>query len=92
MVSNYYILYYTWDEFTFEDCVTSMRALGCKVDVIAGAVKDYHSDELLISKIKKRCTDAAYDFIFSFNYFPVISQAANDCQIRYLSWVLILPI
>ncbi len=91
MVSNYYILYYTWDEFTFEDCVTSMRALGCKVDVIAGAVKDYHSDELLISKIKKRCTDAAYDFIFSFNYFPVISQAANDCQIRYLSWVFDSP-
>lgn len=32
-----------------------------------------------------------YDFIFSFNYFPVISIACNACRVKYVSWTFDSP-
>ena len=91
MNTNYHILYYSWDEYTYEDCIECMRQLGYTVDVITGSMKDYGVDEQFFSKIKNCCLTHHYDFIFSFNYFPLLSRAADDCQIRYISWVFDSP-
>lgn len=91
MNTNYHILYYSWDEYTYEDCIECMRQLGYTVDVITGSMKDYGVDEQFFSKIKNCCLTRHYDFIFSFNYFPLLSRAADDCQIRYISWVFDSP-
>ncbi len=52
MNTNYHILYYSWDEYTYEDCIECMRQLGYTVDVITGSMKDYGVDEQFFSKIK----------------------------------------
>lgn len=32
-----------------------------------------------------------FDFIFSFNYFPVLSVACNACRVKYVSWTFDSP-
>lgn len=87
----YNILYYTWHEYTYPDCTESLCRLGCTVDAVSGDIQDYDRDETFIAQMKKFCSAKKYDCIFTFNYFPVISRAAAECQIRYISWVFDSP-
>lgn len=87
----YRVLYYSWNEFTFQDCIQSMCSLGYMVDVVTGKIHNYDIDEIFMEKLKNYCTINKYDCIFSFNYFPVISRVASDCQLRYISWVFDSP-
>lgn len=90
-MTPYKILYYTWHEYTFHDCTESMRSLGCIVDIISGNMQNYDIDEIFMEQLKKCCTSKPYDFIFTFNYFPVISRVAEDCKLLYISWIFDSP-
>jgi len=68
-----------------------MRSLGYAVDIISDDIQNYDIDERFIAKLKNCCTAQKYDCIFTFNYFPVISRAADDCHIKYISWVFDSP-
>lgn len=90
-MTTHKILYYTWAEYTFQDCTKAMLSLGFTVDVISGKIKNYDIDEIFMEQLKKYCTAQPYDCIFTFNYFPVISRVAADCRIRYISWIFDSP-
>lgn len=90
-MKRYHILYYTWHEYTFEDCVESLRYLGHSVDIISGNIQNYDIDEDFMSDFSSHCSANQYDCIFTFNYFPVISRIAKDYHIRYISWVFDSP-
>ena len=45
----------------------------------------------LCEKLVKVIAADRYDFVFSFNYFPVISIACNACKIKYVSWTFDSP-
>lgn len=45
----------------------------------------------LCEEIVKAIAEDKYDFVFSFNYFPVISIACNACRIKYISWTFDSP-
>lgn len=85
------ILYYTWHEITYHDCIESMCQLGYTVDVATGSFLDYDMDEEFLSKFISCCKAHAYDCIFTFNYFPIISRAAVQCQLKYIAWVYDSP-
>lgn len=91
IMKAYRILYYTWGEYTFHDCTDAMRSVGCTVDIISGAIKNYDIEETFMEQLKKICIAQPYDCIFTFNYFPIISRVAADCQIRYISWIFDSP-
>lgn len=90
-MKKYRVLYYAWNECTLTDCVESMRNLGYTVDVISGSIQNYDLDEIFIAKLKNFFVSGKYDCIFTFNYFPVISRAAHECHIKYISWVYDSP-
>lgn len=90
-MTTYHILYYTWHEYTFHDCTESMRSLGCTVDIISGNMKNYDMDEIFMEQLKTCCMAKSYDFIFTFNYFPVIARVAADCKLPYISWIFDSP-
>lgn len=90
-MSKYRILYYTWHEYTFKDCVESMCNLGCTVDILSDCIQNYDKDEIFMAKLKNYITLHNYDCIFTFNYFPVISRTASSFKIRYISWVFDSP-
>ena len=32
-----------------------------------------------------------YDFVFSFNFFPIAAKACNECNVKYVSWIYDMP-
>lgn len=45
----------------------------------------------LCRKLVESIALGRYDFVFSFNYFPVISIACNACRVKYVSWTFDSP-
>ncbi len=48
-------------------------------------------NDKLCEKLIQRIASERYDFVFSFNYFPVISIACNACRVKYVSWTFDSP-
>lgn len=45
----------------------------------------------LCEKLVRTIASDKYDFVFSFNYFPVIAIACNACKVKYISWTFDSP-
>lgn len=48
-------------------------------------------NQSLCEKLIRNIASDKYDFVFSFNYFPVISIACNACKVKYVSWTFDSP-
>ena len=94
------ILYYSWDEFNGDDCRDAMLRLGHQVDVIKVNMKGYdltpEIEKAFVEKLGIRQEQAdnsgcKYDLIFSFDFFPNISELCQKYGIPYVSWVFDCP-
>ena len=86
------ILYYAWREYTFEDAVATLKAMGHNVTIDNTAYTAFYEDENLIDVIKSRIVSSHSDIIFSFNYFPDLSRVAEDMGIPYVCWCYDSPL
>ena len=86
------ILYYAWREYTFEDAVATLKAMGHNVTIDNTAYTAFDEDENLIDVIKSRIVSSHSDIIFSFNYFPDLSRVAEDMGIPYVCWCYDSPL
>lgn len=85
------VLYYYWNENSKEDCVEAFEKLGHKVSVWSHEFASYTQDEKFLEDIRKKISTEGADCIFSFNYFPLLSDAAQNAGIPYISWVYDSP-
>lgn len=90
------ILYYYWDEFNGEDCIDAMRRLGHDVDVIKIKLEGYQLTEEVDDKFRALLTREEagkryYDIVYSFDYYPCISDACQKYNTTYVSWVFDCP-
>ncbi len=90
------ILYYYWDEFNGEDCIDAMRRLGHDVDVIKIKLEGYQLTEDVDDKFRAFLTREEagkryYDIVYSFDYYPCISDACQKYNTTYVSWVFDCP-
>ena len=83
------ILYYDWDEFNGEDCRDAMRRLGHQVDVFKLDMHGFDLTQEMDEKIRGLC--GYYDLLFSFDFFPNISEACQKYGMPYISWVFDCP-
>ncbi len=83
------ILFYDWDEFNGADCRDAMKRLGHKVDSFRLNMKGYDLTPEIEEEIGKRATN--YDLLFSFDFFPNISEACRKFEMPYVSWVFDCP-
>ncbi len=84
------VLYYTWNENSYQGCLDAMNHQGWQVDVIAGKISNYDYDEKFVEALVCQLK-SGYDFIFTFDYFPVISRVAMEMCVPYISWVYDMP-
>jgi len=84
------VLYYYWNENSKEDCVEAFARLGHEVCVWSHEFESHTKDEKFREDIRKKIS-AGFDCIFSFNYFPLLSDAAQEAGIPYISWVYDSP-
>lgn len=91
------ILYYDWDEFNGEDCRDAMRRLGHQVDVFKLDMHGFDLTQEMDEKIRGLCEKKGddggrfYDLLFSFDFFPNISEACQKYGMPYVSWVFDCP-
>ena len=84
------ILYYYWNENSKEDCVEAFERLRHIVTVWSHNFESYTKDAKFLEDIRKKISEGI-DCIFSFNYFPLLSDAAQEAGIPYISWVYDSP-
>lgn len=85
------ILYYFWQENSCQDMVNTFQELGHTIKIIQFTFKDYLNDPQFEQAFINELESAAFDFIFTFNYFPIIAKIANQEEIKYVSWIYDCP-
>src|SRR5574344_1238282 len=89
--TKFKVLYYTWDEIVNNRAIASFKRMGVVLDIFKEKRRDYDHDEIferaLISKINKE----SYSFVFTFNYFPIVSKCCQKVGVKYVSWIYDSP-
>lgn len=92
-VSGMNILFYRYGSICEPDIIQSLKELGNNIDEIT--VEIYNKD-FTPSEGVRLLTDTlfahSYDFIFSINFYPFISEVCNIFHLRYICWTVDSPI
>lgn len=91
------ILYYDWDEFNGEDCRDAMVRLGHEVETIRLDLRGYDLTSDIEQEFRAAFarTDESgkryFDLVYSFDYYPNISEVCQKYGMPYVSWVFDCP-
>lgn len=85
------ILYYSWFENTMQDMIDTFLTFGYEVVKCTIPCSNYETDQAFTNNLENILQENHYDFIFSFNFFPLIARTAERFQIRYISWIYDCP-
>lgn len=87
------VLYIMWESFGAQDIIEEFRRRNFEIDGYwfdrkHGIWENEDEQRRIIEYIR----DKKYDFVFTFNYFPIVSIACNLCQVKYVAWVYDSPL
>ena len=85
------ILMPEWNSFGNADIIEAFEELGHDVKTIPFSKQEPRHDETVEKKIISEIKLYNPDFVFTFNYFPIISLACKSANIRYVSWLYDSP-
>lgn len=85
------ILMMEWDSFGTEDIVSAFQEMGHSVKRVPFARKELRFEEKAVNGITKEIREYSPDFVFTFNYFPIISHACKLTDSKYAAWVYDSP-
>ena len=85
------ILMLEWKSFGNEDIIAAFKELGHEVKTIPFSNKETGLNPELENQLVKEIQRIEPDFVFSFNYFPVISLACKKTDRKYVAWVYDSP-
>lgn len=88
------ILMFTWASFGDNDILDAFGAEGHSVvqkpfDRDEGSAR---LDPTVTAKLESTIREVSPDFVYTFNYFPVIALACKNTDTRYVSWVYDSPV
>jgi len=86
------ILFYEWNTIAQEDLEDTLKNMGHQVDIIHYDFKDYLKDTIFEEKMGEIFQQNKYDFVISFNFFPVLSNVCNRVGVKYIAWVWDSPL
>lgn len=80
------ILVYRWNSYNYIDIIATFQSMGHQVDVIEQELESYDEDEAFAARLHGILQQKNYDFVFTVNYFAVISGVCQQMGIKYVSW------
>lgn len=80
------ILFPSWKNFGLKDITEAFEKMGYNVFHYMQEPKNYRTDPLFKSELKKYIHNNGIDFVFTSNYFPIISNTCHELNIPYISW------
>ena len=78
------ILVYRWKAYNYTDVIASFQMLGHTVEELDYHLDNYDFDAQFAGLLTRKLRERAYDFVFSMNYFGVISDVCEGCSIKYV--------
>lgn len=85
------ILFLEWKSFCTEDLLSAYKLLNHQVTRFPFDNKSERNDPALEAALFKQIQNNSYDYVFSFNYFPLVSKVCNQLALPYISWVYDSP-
>lgn len=80
------VLFLEWNSMGNIDMIDAFQSCGLTVKCIPFSNQLPRRDEETEVKLAKEIRDYSPDFVFSFNYFPLVSIACKSCDMTYVSW------
>ncbi len=85
------ILFIEWASYGNEDMKEAFRREGHTLVCFPFFNKDARNDAFAVSGLPALLHKETPDVVFSFNYFPVVSNVCHKENIRYISWIYDSP-
>lgn len=86
------LLIFEYEHMAIEDLREALTNLGHTYTVITDENIYSHVDEAFDARFDKLIESASYDAVFTFNYFPVISNCCKKHNIPYIAFVYDSPL
>lgn len=80
------ILLYRWKAYNYKDIKYTFIKLGYEVEEVYQDLLNYDVDEEFAEKLKGIIRKDVYEFFFTVNYFPLISNVCQECGLLYVCW------
>lgn len=86
------ILFLDWDCYGKNDIISVLKDLGNTVDLMPLDIKSHVGfDYEFIDKLKSKIISKYYNLVFTLNYYPTVSEACNQTNANYVSWIYDSP-
>lgn len=83
---NKRILVYRWNAYNYLDICQTFAAFGFEMDIIEQHLPSYDEDAAFSARLMEALRQKDYDFVFTVNYFGVVSDTCEQFGIPYVSW------
>lgn len=83
---NRRILIYKWRAYNYLDVCQTFRMFGFETDLVEQHLPSYDEDEAFQCRLVNIMREKTYDFVFTINYFGVVSDACEQAGVPYVSW------
>ena len=85
------VLFLEWNGYGNADIKDAYREIGHEVISFPYDPASYRSDPVYENSLTQEIRKHSPDYIFSFNYFPIVSKVCNQEGLPYISWVYDSP-
>lgn len=86
------ILMYRWKAYNYRDIEETFLLMGHTVDNLTQKMGNYDIDPEFETVLRKQMEQVSYDFVFTVNYFAVISNICQELGVKYVSWTCDNPL
>lgn len=80
------ILVYRWMAYNYEDVLNAFEKLGYEVKTFYQKLMTYDINDGFAERIEEELKADTYEFFFTINYFPVISDTCQRLGVMYVSY------
>lgn len=74
------------------DIIDGFRKNGYQVDEFNEKMKEPDYDTVYLKKLSEVILAGKYEFVFSMNFFPIVSKLCNVLRIPYVCWLVDSPV
>ena len=85
------VLYLEWNSYCNEDMFLTFQKAGISLIKLPFSDNPKNKDYFSESRMNEAIEGSIVDFVFSFNYFPLVSTYCMDRNLKYVAWVYDSP-
>lgn len=80
-------LVYRWKAYNQRDVEEALQNAGIELTFFDLAYKSMDEDDVFEEKVVRLLREDSFDFVFSINYFTILSNACERAGVPYISWL-----